>query len=443
MKPVATAAEMRTCDAAAIDRYGIPGIVLMENAARGSAESIQVLFPDAQRTHVLIICGKGNNGGDGFALARHLHIRKYTVTVASVGSITSLRGDARVNADIVMKISRSDTSGRIACITSVTPEKLSGVGLPDIIVDALLGTGFRGKTDRRYSSLISWINTSGLPVVAIDIPSGVHADTGVVDGISVRAQYTLTMGLLKTGLLFSDGREAAGKTIAIDIQIPPEVFRRSGIKTFLVEEHDVREALPKRRSDVHKYKVGKVFVLGGSTGLTGAAALTSFSALKSGAGAVVLGIPKSLYPFMAKKMTEVMTIPLDESSEGVLGVGAWKAIKSQCNWADVVAVGPGLSKANDVAAIVERLIREIDKPLVIDADGINVLAGKANLFKHRNVPLLLTPHTGEFARLTGHLVHDIESDRITVARNFTSSYNIVLHLKGDRVLQHLRIKEFI
>jgi ADP-dependent NAD(P)H-hydrate dehydratase / NAD(P)H-hydrate epimerase len=440
MKPVATASEMRACDTAAIERYGIPGLVLMENAARGSADVIERLFPDLSGSHALIFCGKGNNGGDGFALARHLLGRGFTVTVASVGTIASLSGDARINADIIMKISRSDPSGRLKCLTSVTSSKLSDIRKPDLIVDALLGTGVRGKPDKKHSSLISWINACGVPTVAIDIPSGIQADSGIAGGRAVQAYCTFTMGLLKRGLLLSDGREAAGKTVVIDIQIPQVVYERSGIKTFLIEEQDIRLALPKRRFDVHKYSVGKVFVIAGSTGLTGAAALSSLAALKTGAGAVILGVPRSLYPFMAKRMTEVMTMPLAESSEGVLGVEAWDEIQKRCAWADAVALGPGLSKSTEIGELVGRIVTEIEKPLVIDADGINALAGMTDLLLKRRSPVVLTPHTGEFARLSGLPVQEINSDRLKVACDFASSYNTVLHLKGGPSITALQDK---
>ncbi len=421
---------MRQCDAAAIREYGIPGMVLMENAARGTAEKLFEIFPRLRDEQVLIMCGSGNNGGDGFALARHMLRRGCSVTVGSVSPVNRLKGDARTNADILVKIARSDPEKRLRLITSATPKKLTAIEPPGIIIDALLGTGVGGRLKKKYASLVAWMNSLGKPTIAIDIPTGINADTGVAAGDSVRAAYTMTMGLLKTGLLFSDGREQSGKTYTIDIQIPEAVYRHSGIMSYLVEEADVRAAIPKRRHDAHKYKVGKVFVLAGSTGLTGAAALASMSALKAGAGAVVLGIPETLYPFMAQKLTEVMTVPLPESEAGVVGAAAWEKISEHIAWADVVVAGPGLSRKQDVGKIVARLIKDMDKPLVLDADALNVLGEHTSLLKRSKGRVILTPHTGEFSRLTGIPVKDIEADRLSIAHRYSLSYHVVVHLKG-------------
>ncbi len=421
---------MRGCDDQAITGYGIPGIVLMENAARGTADAMAEYIPGLTSKHILIVCGKGNNGGDGFAIARHLIERGAAVTVASLSPVSQIKGDARVNADIIQKMSRTESSGALSFVKSITRQKLKQISKPDIIVDALLGTGFKGKLKPKVASIVEWMNKQSAIRVAVDIPSGIDADTGRSEGVTVQADYTCTMGLIKTGLLFSPGCDAAGKIVRIDIQIPPEVFRRSGIKTFLVQEPAIRSVMPKRMLDVHKYRVGKVFVLAGSTGLTGAAALTSMSALRSGAGAVVLGIPAGLNLMMEKKLTEVMTLPLTDNGSGVLLAHAWEQIKQQCEWADVIAAGPGLSRSGDIKEIIIRLLEEIQKPIVLDADGINVLAGNVMLFNKRNAPVIVTPHTGEFSRLSGIDPSDINKDRISHAREFAKKHRITLLLKG-------------
>lgn len=421
---------MRGCDEEAIKGYGIPGIVLMENAARGTADAMQEHIPGLNKKRILIICGKGNNGGDGFALARHLIERKSTVTVASLSPVSQIKGDARINADIIQKMSRTDSSGRLSFIKSITREKLEQLPAADVIVDAILGTGFRGKLNPKVASIVEWMNKQPSIRIAVDIPSGIDAETGTMEGVTVQADYTCTMGLIKTGLLFSPGRDVSGKVLCIDIQIPPEVFRRSKIRTFLVRESDVREALPKRLLDVHKYQVGKVFVLAGSTGLTGAAALTSMSALRSGAGAVVLGIPERLNLMMEKKLTEVMTVPLADNGFGRLHSSAWRKIKQQCEWADIIAAGPGLSRSDDVKEIIIRLLKEIQKPILLDADAINVLAGSDTLFDNRNAPVIITPHTGEFSRLSGIHINDIKKERLTTARRYAHNRKLTILLKG-------------
>jgi ADP-dependent NAD(P)H-hydrate dehydratase / NAD(P)H-hydrate epimerase len=430
MDPVASASEMRACDERAIKEYGIPGIVLMENAARAVADVITERMPDLRGKHALILCGRGNNGGDGFALARHLLVRGWRVTVASVSAIDQLQGDARTNAEILRTMARRDSTDMLRLIPSVTLNKLEKLPPADLIVDALLGTGFRGALKRKYAGLVQWLNGQNARRVAVDIPSGIDADSGQSEGVTVEADITCTMGLLKVGLLFSPGRDVAGEVITVDIQIPPEVYRRSNIRTYLIDETDVRSAFPKLRSDVHKYQRGKVFVLAGSTGLTGAAALSSTSALRSGAGAVVLGIPERLNLMMEKKLTEVMTLPLADDGKGALHASAWKAIEKQCEWADVIAAGPGLSRTEHIEEIILKLIRHVQKPMVLDADALYVLARHTKVLTKRQVPVVITPHTGEFARLSGYSGEEIRLNRIGIARSFAQSKKMTLLLKG-------------
>ncbi len=430
MQQIASAHEMRECDEEAIKKYGIPGIILMENAARGTADAMHRHIQSLSQKNILIICGKGNNGGDGFALARHLFEQSCTVTVAALSPVNQLKGDARVNADIIKKMSRTDSSGNLTLIPSINRQKLEQLPHSDVIVDAILGTGFKGKLKSKVASIVEWMNTQSATRVAIDVPSGIDADTGNAKGITMQVDFTCTMGLVKTGLLFSPGRDASGKIICIDIQIPPEVFRRAKIKTFLVQERDVRNAFPKRALDAHKYQLGKVFVLAGSTGLTGAAALTSTSALRSGAGAVVLGVPEQLNLMMEKKLTEIMTLPLADNGSGVLHASSWDRIRQQCEWADVIAVGPGLSVSEDVKEIIVRMVKEIQKPLVLDADGLNLLAGNDTILAKREARVIITPHTGEFSRLTGISNDEIKNERLGVVQRYARMRNITVLLKG-------------
>jgi ADP-dependent NAD(P)H-hydrate dehydratase / NAD(P)H-hydrate epimerase len=430
MRLAATASEMRSCDEEAIRGYGIPGIVLMENAARGTADEMERVIPGLRGKHILIVCGRGNNGGDGFALARHLFERGCSVTVAALTPLGRIPGDAGVNAGIIRKMSRKDTEGRLTLITSATADKLEHIRPPEIIVDAILGTGFRGSVKPGVASVLRWMNGSNAIRFAIDVPSGVDADTGEIGETAVRADYTCTMGLLKRGLLFSPGRDAAGEIAVIGIQIPPEVYRRASVRTFLIERDDVRKSIPVRPADVHKYRVGKVFVLAGSRGLTGAAALTSMSALRTGAGAVVLGIPASLNQMMEKKLTEVMTLPLDDAGDGTLHRSAWNRIRQQCEWADVIAAGPGLSQTDDVREIIRRILKEVRKPIVLDADGLNAFTGDASALKKSEAALICTPHSGEFARLSGVPDDMLKRNRVETAREFARRYGLTLVLKG-------------
>jgi len=425
MKKIATAEEMRRLDAAAIEEGGLPGMVLMENAALGTLRVIREnLGVELRRRKIIIVCGKGNNGGDGYALARHLFNRGAEVRVLSFGLLSELKGDAAQNARIYQNI-----GGTIL-------ELRQGSSLPDLpssdlIVDALLGTGLAGPAKGLAARGIEWVNARPEPVLSMDIPSGVESDTGQAHGPAAQANWTVTMGLLKRGLVLPPGRDLAGAITIANISLPPRVRAGSQIHFNLLEKADIRAMLPRRAPTAHKGDCGRAFVLAGSPGMTGAAALCSQATLRIGAGLVILGIPTSLNPILEVKLTEVMTRRLAENSEGCLCLEAMPTIEEIVSWADVVGIGPGLSQHPDTEQTVRMLLATINKPLVIDADGLNVLGREKEFAGMLPAGSILTPHPGEFSRLCGKPISHILAHRVDLAAEKAAAWGAVLVLKGS------------
>jgi len=425
MIPVAMIHQMRECDRVAIEDLMMPGLVLMEYASRAVAdEAVRMLGGNISGKLVRIFCGKGNNGGDGFAVARHLHNTGAEIELFLVGAASDLRGDALFNCELYKKI-----GGRVKEIHRGTGIRIGGKQ-PDLVIDGLLGTGFEGPARGVYLELIDRINKTDAPVLAIDIPSGVEGDTGVAE-FAVYADCTVTFGLPKPGMLLPPGRECSGEVIVADIGIPPQVIRKQNIKQHIVEEDDVRVYLPRLNPADHKGKAGHVFILAGSPGMTGASALAAEAAMRSGAGLTVVGIPRSLNPILEVKLTEAMTQPLPENDCGYLCADSFEDCLERLEWASVVAFGPGIGRNPDTAKLLKLLLEKLDKPLVIDADGLNLLADNPTLLKklHRNT--ILTPHPGEFSRLTNLSINDIVADRIATARKWAKKWGVILVLKGS------------
>lgn len=431
MEPLVTAAEMRRCDRIAIEKMKIPGLLLMENAGRAVAEAVLDLCAHESERNILIFCGKGNNGGDGFVAARHLFNHDAWVTVVLVGKAREIKGDAKTNYTILKNMIGRKGHPRLRLIELSSPRQLNRLGEPNVIVDALFGTGFSGALKSPYDKLVDWMNRSHARKVAVDIPSGVNADNGEVAKIAVRANETVTMGLNKIGLVVGRGRNHTGSIRVADISIPRNVYEAQRFATFHVLGEDVRGAMPHRPFDAHKHSVGKIFVLAGSRGLTGAAALAAESAMRVGAGAVVLGTPQGVYPILAKKLTEVMVEPLDETEAGSVGLSAMPTIEKFLKWADICVIGPGLSRNAETRSLVWKIVSSSNKPLLIDADGLNALAENTEILrKRRNPEIIITPHTGELSRLTKIATAEIERDRVAMARRVADGLRLTLVLKG-------------
>jgi len=423
---------MQACDRFAIQHLGIPGSVLMEHAGTGVVGKMISQYGSLSGKSILVVCGKGNNGGDGFVVARQMLNRGAAVQTVLVGKGSLLKGDAKQNYLIWKNlVKRLGARTKISHIEIQSIKSLSRIPKPDFVVDALFGTGFHGEVRGVHKGVIEWMNESGAPIIAVDIPSGVDADNGCVMNSAVKAELTVTMGLKKIGLIVGEGRIYAGAVEVTNIGVPPKIYSLQMASSFLIKVSDARENIPVRPLTAHKHSVGKIVVIAGSRGLTGAAAMTSLSAMRSGAGTVILCTPASVYPILARKLTEVMVEPYPETSEGTLAASGYEELLKRISWADVVVLGPGLSRNHETEELVHKLVSSIELPLLIDADGLNAFSLKRNLLgKHRSKDLIVTPHTGELSRLTGLAPEEIDNDRVECARSFSKTNRLTLVLKG-------------
>jgi ADP-dependent NAD(P)H-hydrate dehydratase / NAD(P)H-hydrate epimerase len=418
MKAV-TSAQMRAIDARAAEEFGIPTLLLMEHAGLRVVEAARALLAGLRGAKVTILAGRGNNGGDGFAVARHLSNEGYAVHVLVAGALDGARGDAAVNLEITRR------SGiPVDSVTSTPVPSLTG----DLIVDALLGTGIRGPATGVTAALIDAINASGLPVLSVDVPSGLDADSGRAEGPCVRAQRTVTLALPKVGLLFQPGRSLAGEITVGDIGMPRRLLEQAEATAQVTEPADVRRRLPERPPDAHKGTFGRAFVLAGSVGMTGAAALATEAVLRAGAGLAFLGCPASLNELLEAKLTEAITVPLPETETRALAVAAWDTVREQMKRSQAVAIGPGLGRHPETAALVTRVLQECRAPLVVDADALNAVApARAGTFPPHAV---ITPHPGEMARLWGTNTQEVQSNRLETAERAAGQWGCVVVFKG-------------
>lgn len=420
---------MRLLDETAIKRYGIPGVVLMENAGRNSAEIILKKYPLINK--VSVFAGKGNNGGDGFVIARHLKNSGLDVTVYLLAQESDVKGDAKTNLDIWKKM-----DGEICAIKKMSDIKkhASKIKHSHLIVDAIFGTGLEKDVTGIHRSVIEFINSLNKKIVSIDVPSGIDASTGRALGCCIKADTTITMALQKIGLITYPGADYAGDLEVVDIGMPKNIIDDADIKYETIDKDFINGILKKRPKNSHKGTFGHVLVIAGSIGKTGAAAMTSLGAMRVGAGLVTLGISESLNQMMEEKLTEVMTEPLPETKAKTLGAVSFEKIKNIAKDKKAIAIGPGLTAADDVKKLVLKLIQEIKMPLVIDADAVNVLKGNLDMLKKAKAPIILTPHPGEMAKLLGLSTKDVQADRINIASRFAIKNNVILVLKGARTV---------
>jgi NAD(P)H-hydrate epimerase len=423
--------EMKEMDRLAIEEIGIPGAVLMENAARGAARVFMEHFDPPERSPVGIICGKGNNGGDGYVMARYLQGAGMRVLVVVLSETERISGDALQNLNIIrrtgVEVLAAPGPGEWAsCL-----DRLRGC---DYLVDGILGTGLQSEVGGYYGQVIRDVNASGRPVTAIDIPSGLSADTGQVMGVAVKASLTVTFGFPKVGHFVFPGPEYVGRIARIDIGIPPSVADLVPGRFHMTEPGDFVPLLGPERSDIHKGTRGHLFILAGSPGKTGAATLTALGALRAGAGLVTVGTPASLNPILENKLTEAMTLPLPETAEGTLSLEAEGTIRAFLEGKTALAMGPGLSTHPETVALARRIVETCPVPVVVDADGLNALATDPDVLTRANGKVVLTPHPGEMARLAGVRNADVQSDRVGVASSFAQKYGCLLVLKGAGTL---------
>ena len=428
---IATAQEMREIDKATMEWFGLPGVALMENAGRAVAEKAVAILGDPRGKIVFIVCGGGNNGGDGYVAARWLHNRGVRVKLFLALDRTSIKGDALIHLETVVRMG-------VECFDFTEPRSLEKARIAsafaDLVIDALLGTGFHGELSEPYKESIELMNGSGKKILSVDIPSGVEADTGVVREKAVQASCTVTFGLPKPGLLLYPGAGCAGEIEVAPIGIPSELLTAATLRQTLVSGEYAASLMPRRLPDSHKGSFGHVLVMAGSRGMSGAAFLATQGALRTGAGLVSAGVPACIGAVMEMKTTEAMTLELPETLAGGLGSDAVRMIHDFSAHASVVLIGPGLGRQEDSMEAVRELIQTMDRPLVLDADALFALVGHMEILAGADALAVLTPHPGEMARLTGLSVRQIQSDRIGVARRSAMEWGNIVVLKGSRTI---------
>ena len=419
-----TSSQMRNIDKKTIEGIGIPGLQLMEKAGEGVALAAKEMLGDVKNKTVAIFCGRGNNGGDGFVVGRYLSEWGAEVEFYLTADRGEVRGDAKTNLEKAEKMGLPITE-------VLEKEEIPSRIEADLIVDALFGTGFTGEITDYMKDIVELVDSSRAPVLCVDIPSGLHADTGQFTGPCVKAERTVTMALPKIGHFFFPGKEMSGKVSVVDIGVPPRVVEEENINLNLINQDEVKGMLPRRPGDAYKGTCGRVVLIAGSTGMTGAASLASVSSLRAGAGMAFLGLPQTLNPILEMKLTEVMTKPLpDVRKKGALALRGLGQIKELLKWGDCCAIGPGLGQHFETIELVRRLVSKISIPAVIDADGLNAVAVDVSILKECQAPLILTPHIGELSRLNGVPMSEIAKDRIKYASDFAKEHNCVLVFKG-------------
>ncbi len=444
---VVTAEEMREIDRKTIEDYGIPGAVLMERAGLAVASKIKELFEPKK---VIVLSGGGNNGGDGIVAARNLYNWGWSVKV-----LLLLKQD-KLSPDCLAQYRTAKQIGvPIEFRTGINEKDLHGA----IVIDALLGTGLSKGVTGTIAEVISFLNKSDVPVISVDIPSGISSDAGYVMGEAVMADYTVTFGLPKRGHLLYPGAEYTGRLFIEDIGFPEDLLKSDKLKVEFLENRDVPQLIPARPKYSHKGDYGHILVVAGSRGKTGAALMAARACLRSGAGLVTIGVPESLMDVFQSRVTEEMTLSLADDGSGMLSIIALDEILNfVAKKVDVIAIGPGIGVTSNTEKIMAELIQKSPVPVVIDADGINSLNGSRgkgqgarDILKKAKSPIILTPHPGEMSRLLKQKsgtnppsppftkggqggitygIHDIEKNRIDTAISFSKETGIYLVLKG-------------
>ena len=428
---IVTAQQMKDMDRLTIESFGIPGIVLMENAARGATDALFRHFPHVRSLKVGVAAGHGNNGGDGFVIARYLASANVSVDVYLLSKRTKVRGDAAANLKLLDRMNVpvheiTDLRRLDACRDRMR--------CCDLWVDAMLGTGLTSDVRGLFKEMIALLNTVETPVLAVDIPSGLDSDTGKPCGSCVQATVTVTFGLPKIGHVVLPGSEFVGSLEIVDIGIPPRVVEEVAPNHYLLTQEMIAQAFRVRDPQSHKGTTGHLLVIGGSPGKTGAAIMTSLAAMRVGAGLVTLGIPKGLNVAVESQLIEVMTEPLPENTDQTLGLSAYDKILRRLERKSGVAVGPGLGTAKSTRNLVRKVVQASRVPVVIDADGLNALVGNLLFLRKLKVPIVMTPHPGEMARLVGKSSSEVQENRIGEARSFARAYGVHVVLKGAKTV---------
>lgn len=419
---------MKKLDETSISEYGINGLVLMENAGVSVVNEILKLVQNPKR--VLIVCGTGNNGGDGFVIARHLMNRNWQVSVLVCGNEDRIKGDSLTNLKILKKLNcdivfLQDDKYKF-------PEPL--LKDSDIIVDALLGTGFAGQLKEKYINVIRSVNRSGKYIVSVDIPSGLYSDSGFCSEECIKADITVTFQLAKLGLLINDGPEVSGRLVVSDISIPRKLIDSEKLEYNLIDTEILHNLLKERRNNTHKGSYGRVLTTACSKNMSGSGIMAAKAALRSGAGISVLAVPRSIQSSVNTQLLEVMSRGLEDNNTGVLAKDCIENLLSMSQEFSCMLIGPGLAVNEDIKAITKEVICRCKAPLIIDADALNVLSKDMDVFRQKLSDIVITPHPGEMARLLGISTVEVQKDRVGCALKVSSEYGITTVLKGHRTI---------
>jgi ADP-dependent NAD(P)H-hydrate dehydratase / NAD(P)H-hydrate epimerase len=428
---ILTSQQMRRIDRRAARSFGVPEIVLMENAGLKLFETLQRIDGDLKSRGILLLCGKGNNGGDTFVLARHLHNQGIPFSALLFGRRRDVRGSAAMNLRALERLGQA-------------PREVTGGGewraartllqSSDLIVDGILGTGLTRPVEGLLASVIEDVNAARALVVAVDVPSGLSGDTQEIPGPCIRADHTVTFVRPKLPHVLPPAEEMCGRLHVVDIGLPNEAVAAEGADLDLLQPEELAGLLPKRRPDSHKGDYGHALVVAGSRGKGGAARLAALGALRAGCGLVTAAVPRGLQSGFVSRAMEVMTEGLPETAEGTLAESGIPRLLALLEGKQAVAVGPGLSTHPETKRLIRELIRRARVPVVLDADGVNAFAGDEAALSGRKHPLVLTPHPGEMGRLLGMSSRDVQSRRLPLAREFARRHHCCLVLKGYRSL---------
>jgi len=411
-----TSSQMRTIEARAIQELAIPSLLLMENAAQQTVKHIMALLKPESK--VLVVCGPGNNGGDGFAMARLLHVKGVNVQVVFIGDKEKAKGDAFTNLQIIQKMGLLSEAPLRALIPSA-----------NLIVDALFGTGLKGAVTGETAQAIEDISHSSAIVVSVDIPSGVEADTGKVESVAVQAHTTVTYGLAKVGHILFPGTEYAGHVVIEDISIPPDMLIPQS--PYLEVIDDITDLLPPRPARSNKGSYGRVCVLAGCNDMPGAAVLCCKAAYKAGAGLVHACVVHEVARVILANAHEVITTTVSDKNGSY---SSFNDVEDAIASADVIALGPGIGRGSDVKWFVRQVLTHVDKPMVLDADALIAVAEDKSLLKNKKAPCVITPHPGEMAVLTGLSIPAVLDDIVGCAKAFAQEYGVVTLLKDARTV---------
>lgn len=431
MKAV-TGNEMGRIDKFSIEQMGIPGIVLMENAALKIVKHVGLYFEQKKLTKgkIVIVAGKGNNAGDAFSVARHLITSGNDVKLYCLFEAEHITGDARLNFEILqrmgahMEIMGADTQHDSLCMDILTA---------DLVIDGIFGTGFRGQVQGHIEKVIELMNRYSEYILSVDIASGIEAATGRVSDTCIKADSTVTFELPKIGQLVYPGAGFTGKLSVEGIGMPAQAFENIEIYTHLIDNEFVNAAIPVRGAEFNKGNCGKVLIVTGSAGMAGSGCISAKAGLRTGSGLVYIAAPSSLVNIYQNVVPEAVAVGI-EDKDGVISDQGLNSILEAARKCNVAAVGPGLSAHFSIFNIIKGIAEKFEIPVVLDADALNVLVGNTDILKKFKKAVVITPHPGEMARLTGLETSYIQNNRIEVAKKFAMEWQVIVVLKGARTI---------